>query len=208
MTLPMTIKRTIPFTALIRMMVGGEISQIGWVIVGFGLIFVWTFMLHSEAVTFWKFIGPLRTAPGIVTSSYDTGATEGGNNGERGTPIYTVEYTFTTSDGQTYKGISFDSGGSFPVGGSVIVQYNSFHPEYSRIEGMRASMFEWPVAFVLIFPLFGLGMIIAMLIVGKNRLTTLKRGIPTLATLTEIRVINEHIVDTWTKSYLLHFELD
>lgn len=208
MTLPNTTRRReIPLTFRLRALFGGA-AQFGWGIFGFGLCFVWAFVVHCEAMTFWRFIGPLRTADGVVTRSYATEAQEGdGDEDDEGVPIYAVEYTFAPPDGDDISGISYTTGTQYRPGEDVTVEYRSDHPGYSRIRGTRSAEYAWLLVFLLVFPFIGALIIVGALHYSRQVLTVLARAVPTPATLAKINKVKQSAETSHYYTYELVYEL-
>lgn len=137
--------RRIGAGARIAALFGGALSQIGWGIFGFTLMFFWVFAADSEAVTFLEFMGGEGTTEGWVTKVRQTGASE---NDE---PIYAASFTYTV-DGKEYEATSYGRGAP-PEGSTVPITYLSSRPHRARIEGMRVRTFGALAAVVAVFPL-------------------------------------------------------
>jgi hypothetical protein len=173
----------------------GVFSQFGWVFFGFGMIAFWGLAVHSEAFTGWKFIGPLQTAPGVVSTITKTGASE---NDVR---IYVINYTFRPVGSPTrVVGASYTTGelmgkGMMPAakGMPVTVEYRAGHPSYSRIRGLRSAMFGPGVLFAMLFPAFGLSLILICVCKGRRINRLLALGVPAVATLTAMTMTNMRI---------------
>ena len=160
--------RPVPLLVRSQVLLGSPVGQIGWLFFGFGLIFFWAFVLNSELPTWPSFRGELETARGVVTGVDDTKASE---NHAR---IYANHYSFTGPDGIKYEGVSYSTGTQGNKGDAVTIEFPKGNAARSRIRGMRTGQFGAAVAFVAIFPLVGLGLILPGLWGGirANRLLT------------------------------------
>lgn len=146
--------RSLPFVLRLQLLFGGFGNQFGWFFLGFGLVFLRLFggFADTDVLRFW--LGSVKTAPGVVTSTRMTSATEGGSNRSSGTPIYEVRYTFAP-DGQNRSGTSYGAGFDPAPGTAIVVEYLEGNPDVSRIQGCRGGIFPIWVLFVAIFPLVG-----------------------------------------------------
>lgn len=168
--------RELPLPVLLRVLFGGMVSQMGWVFLGFGLIFVWIFVLNVD------FSGPLRLltrqveGPGQVSAVEPTGFSEGGDDDTPGTPVYRITYQFRGPGGRVYDGASFSTGTDLQSGDTVRVEYAASRPESSRILGLRQAPVPMIALFVLIFPLIGLGMVVYSLKEGIKGAQLLRGG--------------------------------
>jgi len=161
---------------------GGQASQIGWLLLGFGLIFFWAFVCRADLTSWYRFRGALAVAEGQVTRSRDTGASEGGSKSRRGTPIYKNEFRYLVDD-KEYRSASYAVGVRLPAGRMVTVQYLANDPAFARIRGMRTNVFSPAVLFVMLFPLTGLGLVVFALSRGAKACRLLRDGIPAIAKL-------------------------
>jgi hypothetical protein len=175
----------IPPTLWFQALFGGVGSQLGWIFFGFGLIFVWGFMLHSEVVTFAKFHGPMQHAQGAVIRSHKTGAEE------NDTPIYAITYEFTPANSsERISGISYTTGEDLSAGTTVTVEYKANNPQISRIQGMRTAEFGSFVLIALLFPLIGLIFIIGRIRYGLRAIAMMMNGQPAVSSLVSLAETN------------------
>ena len=142
----------------INILFGGAFNQIGWLIFGFALIFFWAFALNADLNFIWFAAVEKGQTRGVITESISTNAAENHSY------IYANHYTFR-AQGNSYKGVSYDTGGSKEKGEPVSVEYSTDNPEMSRIVGMRMATFPAWTILVVIFPLGG----IALLTVGIRK---------------------------------------
>lgn len=178
--------RDVPLTLRLRLIFGGSFSQFGWVFFGFGLALSLVFLLHSEVATFWKFTGPLQRTAGMITNVKKTGAEE------NDVPVYAIHYTYQSA-GATLTGTSYVTGNPPEPHSAATVEYQPAHPQWSRLQGMRSAEFDWVVVFTLIFPLVGLGILLAGLLKGRRTIRLLRSGLPATGTLTAITYTNVEI---------------
>lgn len=169
-----------------RIFFGGSSAQMAWLFLGFGLLFVWSAVFHSEAVTWYRFLGHLERTQGTVVRVYSTHYSEGGS-GKPSTPIYGVRYLFTPAGGLSQWGVGYRLGTPPPVGTRVSVAYRPGHPATSRVVGLRSAPLNAWVVLVVIFPGFGLGLLIAHGLAGRKVYYLLQRGAPVTGVLTAMR---------------------
>lgn len=189
--------RHVPLLVRLRVLFGGQSSQMGWFFLGFGMIFFWVFARHADLSSWTRFRGRLETTEGIVTDSRDTGASVGGSKGSRGTPIYENEFKFVVDD-REYQGASYATGKKLRIRQKVTVEYVPDKPQFARIRGMRADEFGPGILFVTIFPLVGLVMVVVSLRQGRKACDLLAHGVQTTGTLiskdsTNVRVNNRQV---------------
>ena len=89
-----------------------------------------------------------------------------------------VRFSFTAMDGQEFVGHSYTTGRASapPEGTQVDVVYKVSDPRVARIPGMRYKAFGSFVAFVFIFPLVGLALVLPTLLAGSRRVQLLRIG--------------------------------
>lgn len=155
---------------------GGVLSLVGWLLIGFGMIFVWIFGAQSEAFALIDFRGPVRPAQGKVLAESRTSMSEGGSDSSPGTPIFEYAFEYTLSTGMTRQDKCYTLGGQYKPGQEVEVEYVEGPPPRARIKGTRLAPFESWILFVLIFPLFGLVMVSISYMLGLRTLALVKRG--------------------------------
>ncbi len=140
--------RRVPLALSIRVVLGGY-GQVGWALLGFGLIFVWAFSVDGALASAFRFAGALELVEGTTTSWREL------NLSINEETVYETSYSFVV-DGRTYSGASYETGYYVPPGQMLPVEYRASNPATSRLQGMRASPAGLAVAFVLIIPLIGL----------------------------------------------------
>ncbi len=151
-------------------MFGGSISQLGWLLFGFGLILFWIFTWNSDLVGSLAFLGERQTATGTVQRVEPTNASE------NDTPVYVLVYRFVARDGSPIQGKAYVTGGAWRGGENVTVEYLRRDPSVSRIPGTRRSLFGAGGVFAAIFPLIGLVLILLGLNKGLRASRLLSRG--------------------------------
>ncbi len=166
--------RRMPPSTWLCALLGGPLALFGWIFSAFGLVFVVLFLPAGDFSSWLYFHGSLDRAEATITEIKKTRATEG--KGRRGTPIYQYKYSFATA-GKSYTGSSFQTGESGQkIGDHTNVEFPAGHPEISRIPGMRRNVFGPFVILVIIFPLFGLAVLVPMLWAGVQNVRLLRRG--------------------------------
>lgn len=123
------------------------ITQIGWFVFGFGMIFAWVFIGNADFSSI-TFRGTHPVARGKVTRISETGASIGHR------PVIANHYEFSVA-GTRYDGTSYSTGDAKSAGDEVKIEYDEGNPERSRIEGQRRAQFGPGLVFVGIFPLIG-----------------------------------------------------
>jgi hypothetical protein len=142
--------------ALIQVYFKGMVAQFGWGFFGFGMIFALIFANVNTVMGI--FMSPeWQRTKGQVTFVEETGASEGDEM------VIKQHFSFIGPDGISYDNHSYSTGHYIEEGQQVTVEYDSTNPEIARIEGMRRELFGSGAAFVLIFPLIGLMVILGSL---------------------------------------------
>jgi hypothetical protein len=142
--------REVPISVRLRVLFGGFYNQLGWIFLGFGLIFVWTFALHADFASIFLFRLQTKTTIGIVESMQTTNAME------NDIPIYEVKYQYFDNLGRQYSGTSYITGIPM-IETRVSVEYLSNFPSISRVSGMRRETFGPVATLAIVFPIIGLG---------------------------------------------------
>lgn len=167
--------REVPLSTRLVLLFGGPVAVLGWVFTGMGLMFAVVFAGNADLSSWRDFRGPLETAPGLITTSEETHASEGGGKHSRGTPIYERHFKFHAG-GRDYEGTSYCTGGGLRDGQAVTVEFPAGRPDVSRIQGMRRALFGPAVAFVLTFPLIGFALAGGSLWMGRKNISLLIHG--------------------------------
>jgi hypothetical protein len=176
--------RRVPLSLRVINLFNG-ITQIGWFVFGFGMIFFWVFAGNAD-FSFLTFRGAMEYATGRVVESRSTGASENDQS------VQANHYQFSVA-GQSYNGTSYSLGGGAAQGDEVTIEYDPDDPSRSRIEGMRRNMFGPWAAVVSIFPLIGLGFVVPFTLKGIQRNRLLRDGILTQGTLIHKGMTNVRI---------------
>jgi hypothetical protein len=142
--------RAVPLSLRLVVLFGGSRNQFGWMLLGFGLIFVWAFTLHADFTSPLLFLMGTRETRGVVRAVRASNASE---NEQR---IYEIHYAYIDHLGRQHLGVSYATH-SPQQGADVTVEYLSSAPEISRVEGMRRKPFGFFAAFPILFPMIGLG---------------------------------------------------
>jgi hypothetical protein len=151
-----------------------------WLAAGSG---IGSFFLRNADLTSWlRFGGALTSVAGVSTGCSRTNASEGGTKSGGGTPIFANAYRFD-ADGEQLDGVSYATGTCLDAGTEVVVEHPPGQPRSSRIAGMRRAIFGPGVAFVLIFPVAGLGLVGVSLWQGRRELRLLRHGKLAMGTL-------------------------
>jgi hypothetical protein len=175
------LRRSVPWSLQRGVLFGGFHNQFGWAFLGFGMIFVWVFLPHTDLTSWYHFRQPTATVTGKIQDSWRTGFSSGGGrrhtSRRRGAPIYAHSFMFRTKpDAPLRQGISYASRRQLSPGSDVKIEYVVERENISRIEGMRrAAMPPW-VAVLAIFPAVGLAFLIFGVSRGIRQRRLLARG--------------------------------
>lgn len=149
---------------------GGIFTQMSWGLVGFGMIFFWTFVLQSEAKYLLSFDGNWEETSGVVEEIKKTGAEE---NNRR---IYQYIFTYNAG-GQSLSNSSYSSSNNnIRMHDVVTINYKSGNHQRAKIEGMTSEMFSTWIVLVMIFPILGFLLLIGTLYSGKQMVNLLING--------------------------------
>jgi hypothetical protein len=172
--------REVPSLVRLRLIFGGALSQIGWAALGFGMVFAWVFQAPEAIGSWWRFRGELQRTEGRITRISD--ARFSVNNSK----IYAYHYDFELGDGR-HSGVSYGREGKCSAGDKVAVEYATGRQMASRVVGMNVTKAGWGSLLVLIFPLIGLGFVLAGLARGRKGLGLLRDGKQVMGRLTDMR---------------------
>ncbi len=145
--------RAVPACVRLTVLFGGALQQIGWLLLGFGMIFFYAFTLQAD----WS--GPMfsfmdtERATGTVVSVEDTNASENDS------PVYAIHYRFVAANGTKVDSTAYSTGYYPDAGQRLAVIYLRSQPEVARVEGMRRTTFGPVAAIAGIFPLIGAVMV-------------------------------------------------
>ena len=178
--------RAVPGAVRRRLLLGGLVSQMGWLFLGLGLVFSWVFVGNSELVTPMLFSGQTVYTEGRVTSIEDTSSRENRRD------IYAIHYAYEWN-GASHTGVSYTFIPETAPGMPVSVEVVTSSPEVSRIRGLRYRRFGAAVVFVSIFPLIGLGMVLYSMGRGLIHIRVLAQGRPARGTLVDKRETNVRV---------------
>jgi hypothetical protein len=150
---------------------GGILQQMGWGFFGFGMIFFWIFVMNSEARYLLSFDGKWVETQGVLKNVAVT------NTEVNDRKIYAYTFSFTGKGG-VHEAVCYDylRREYERPNITVPVEYKEGNPKRARIKGMSTSTFPSFVLFVVIFPLLGLGFIIAGIIANLKSLKLLVNG--------------------------------
>jgi hypothetical protein len=158
-----------------QMKLGGPMSQVGWLIFGFGSIFFWMFAWKAD-LSGWRFFAKTGRVSAQAVECRDTRYSVGGSRGSRGTPIYANRYQYLVH-GEPFSGVSYATGECVSSGRRVMVEYLLAQPNYSRIIGMRHGLLSPWALLAVLFPAAGLASVIAGLRSGALRAYLLREGV-------------------------------
>jgi Protein of unknown function (DUF3592) len=138
---------------------------------GFGMLFVVVFFP-------WRFMDDLRLdsdSARITRGTITEVLTTGMSINERRVMEYIFRYS--SGDGQSRNGHCFTTGQQWQSNAEVTVRYLPTKPDIACIEGARLNEGSWGVAFVLVFPLVGAGLIGWFVANRRNTRRLLREGI-------------------------------
>ena len=197
-TLPVTLApppRRVPLSLTLVNVFNG-ISQIGWFVFGFGMIFAWVFIGNADFSSI-TFRGPHAEAAGVVTEVQETGASENKS------PVVAHRYEFSIN-GRRFEGTSFVTGDRRETGERVTIEYDEDKPERSRIQGMRRAQFGPLVSLVGLFAFIGAVIVYFSTRAGFRRNHLLSNGMLAMGTLVNKESTNMTVNDR--RVYKLTFE--
>lgn len=169
--------RRVPVSTRLSVALGHPLVWLGCILLALGAGVVRVFVMNADFSSWRHFRGPIETVPGVITSSEQTRASEGGDRRRhrKGERIFAHHYAFEFN-GRRYRGVSYCVGGGPRAGQNVVVEFVAGRPELSRIRGMRRAVFGPSVAFALVFPAVGLGLVVASLVRARKHLRLLVNG--------------------------------
>ena len=173
--------RRVPVSLVVINALGG-ITQIGWAVFGFGMLFFWLFATNADT-SFLTFRGDIVRVPGQVQAVEDTHAKENKQLVKKNRYEYSVA-------GEWMKGTSYSTGWSPSVGDTVTVEYVRSNPLKSRIVGMRQKLFGAGALVVVIFPLIGAAILVGSMLYGIKRADLLRSGVLAMGTLKQKTATN------------------
>ncbi len=178
--------RRVPFSLTALSLFGG-ISQVGWFVFGFGMVFFWLFAGQAD-FSFVTLRGELARTIGKVTNVEPTGASENDQT------VMANHYEYSVA-GQRLTGTSYTTGSGASAGEQVTVEYREGNPLRSRIAGMRGGVFGPFVFIVTLFPFIGAVIIWFSGRGGLRRARLLRSGVLTTGQLVGKEATNVTIND-------------
>ncbi len=179
---------------------GGSIQQFGWTFGGFGMIFVWVFVMQSEARYLLSADGPWLKTEGELTRIAPT------NSSVNKHIIYAYSFRFQVG-AEAVEGESYAPNiESLQEGQMVTIEYKSKNLKRARVEGTSTSTFPIFVLFVLLFPIVGFSMVVVGIVKNIKALGLLVHGEFTKGRLVEKRPTNTRINNMMV--YKIGFEFD
>jgi hypothetical protein len=185
--------RHVPWSTRVRLLFGG-LGVFAWLFLAVGSSIGSSFLRNADLRSWYQFYGASSSVVGVSTGCSRTSASEGGSKGRGGTPIFANGYRFE-ADGEQLEGVSYATGTCLGAHTEVTVEYPAGQPRISRIAGMRRAIFGPSIAFVLIFPVVGLGLVGASLWRGRRELRLLEHGKLAMGTLLGVDATNVSVND-------------
>jgi len=141
--------RAVPICVRLAAMFGGVVQQIGWLLLGFGIVFFYGFTLQSD----WS--GPMFALMDTDRATGTVVAVDYTNASENDAPVYQITYSFVAASGGRVEALAYSTGYAPDPGQRLAVTYLRSQPDVARVEGMRRTTFGPLAAIAGIFPLIG-----------------------------------------------------
>jgi len=193
--------RSVPVMVRLRVQFGGLLDQFGWLFFGFGMIFVWAFVLEADLTSWYVFRGDLAEVTGEITRCDET------NYSVNDQTVHAIHYKYRAG-GEEHTGVSYATGEARAVGSVVRVEHLPDDPATSRIAGMRRGVVGPACLFVLIFPAVGLAMLLPGLIRGRRGVRLLRDGKLAVGRLIDRQATNTQINERTVHKYAFEFKAD
>lgn len=178
--------RDVPLSLRLRLLGGGVLTMIGWLVFGLGLVFASVFVSQAEPLFGDPFAGEVATIDGTVTRVDETNAKI---NNQR---VAAVHFDYSVG-GRTLSGVAYTSRSWPEAGATVPVEYVRAKPTTSRIRGMRTAMFPGIVWLVAVIPAIGAVLVLVGALLGMRQVKLLRLGQLTRGRLIESRPTNTTI---------------
>jgi len=140
--------RKIGFVPYLVTLNSGPMAQIGWLLMGFGLVFFWIFFMNSEILSLFDGDDWIETQARVTRVSPT-------NFSENESTVWKVQFEYEVN-GQSYLQTAYGTGYTPQEGNTVRVEYDPKKPYMARMEGLRRRPFGVFASFTLVFPLAGL----------------------------------------------------
>ncbi|HSK01731.1 MAG TPA: DUF3592 domain-containing protein [Kofleriaceae bacterium] len=189
--------RALPRGLARRLIFGGPLALFGWLFAATGMAFVLVFLPMLD-LSLGDYDG-LATA--TITSIEETSASENDRT------IHRVRYTFVDHAGVARHGESYTVDPPAELG-AWEVEYRGGDPSESRLEGMRRRAFSPVFAFVLLFPIAGLGLALGPLPGALRKLRLLRYGVEARGKLLGKRETLVHVNDRPVMALTFEYEVD
>lgn len=178
--------RDVPLSLRLRLLGGGVLTLIGWLVFGLGLVFASVFVSQAEPLFGDAFAGEVSTIDGTVTHIEETNARI---NNQR---VVAVRFDYAVG-GHTLSGVAYTSGTWPESGARVPVEYVRAKPTTARIRGMRTALFPGIVWLVAVIPAIGAVLVLVGVLLGSRQVKLLQHGQLTRGRLIESRPTNTTI---------------
>lgn len=184
--------RDVPFSLRLRLLGGGVLPMIGWLVFGLGLIFASVFLRQAEPLFGDPFAGTLSTIDGTVARVEDTNARV---NNRR---VVAVHFKYAVG-GNQLSGLAYTTDAVPEPGATIPVEYVRAQPTTARIRGMRSAMFPAIVWLVALIPAIGAVLVLVGALLGWRQVKLLRDG-----QLTRGRMIESRPTNTVINSQRVH----
>lgn len=186
--------RSIPLTVILKLFFAGMVNQLGWLMLGVGIIFTLVIAKNSDMsfINYPEGSG-WKTVSGKITEVKESGFKESRKrrySGSTSKTIYVFSYKYKTPDNKLHYGVSFSTNntkGTDPKGkneySTVTVQYWKAKPDISRIKGFRMRPYASFGLITAVFPLIGLVIVIVGLYNGARAYVFMSGGAFAMGTL-------------------------
>lgn len=153
------------------LMLGGYVTQTGWLLLAVGSVFFWTVAMRSEAVEWFRgSTAQWQDKEGVILEADSTGTVEDGQR------IWRYVHSVAPGNGYRYKGVSFSVGKKFDAGQLAYIRFDVEDPSNNFAVGLRRSEHRWQANLLLLVPAVGLLLVLFPLKSKLRMLRLLKMG--------------------------------
>lgn len=174
---------------------GRGLALFGWCFALFGLLFLVIFFPWRLPSELQLDLATVQTAEGTVIASEKTNMSEGGHDGEDGTPVHRMTFEYPHPRQGKVQGVCYRTGSGEQVGKKVPVEFIEASPSACRIKGCRLNAFSYFSSFVAIFPIIGFGLVYFSWRARRRAVGLLRDGAFALGNVTEVNQTNVTVND-------------
>ncbi|MCC6575342.1 MAG: DUF3592 domain-containing protein [Planctomycetes bacterium] len=166
-----SVGRSVPFSAVVTLVLGNGLALAGWIVFLFGMGFGWIGLLISDLPSMFIFSQPLTHTTARVEAVETTGMEENDID------VYRIRFFFTDASGEKREGASYHTGTpSISYGKVVPLEYVTGKPRHARLVGYRAREFDAALGVLLIVPAIGVILTLFGLAKGVGKLGLIRSG--------------------------------